>query len=134
MSFVRLREDVRRRAEQCCEYCRFHEHHLPLWPFHLEHIVAGQHGGSDELANLAWSCQRCNLRKGTNLSTLDPDSGSVVRLFHPRQHVWADHFALADDGCLQGLTPVGRATVRLLQMNSRERVELRRMLVSQGVW
>lgn len=65
-----LRQHVRDRAGARCEYCRFHEEHLPLWSFHLEHIVAEQHGGTDESENLAWSCQRCNLHKGTNLSAM----------------------------------------------------------------
>jgi len=33
-----------------------------------------------------------------------------------------------------GLTPVGRATVRLLQMNTKERLELRGMLLDDGTW
>ena len=131
---ARVRREVRSRAHRRCEYCGFHEDHLPIWPFHLEHIVAEQHGGSDEPGNLAWSCQRCNLRKGTNLSARDPDSGIVVPLFHPRSDAWPAHFELAPDGNIRALTPVGRATAALLQMNARERVALRRLLISRGDW
>ncbi len=63
-----LRQLIRERAGARCEYCRFHEEHLSLWPFHLDHIVARQHQGSAGPANLAWACQRCNLLKGTNLA------------------------------------------------------------------
>ena len=129
-----LRQHVRDRAGARCEYCRFHEEHLLLWPFHLEHIVAEQHGGADELENLAWSCQRCNLHKGTNLSAIDPDSGLVVRLFHPRRDVWPEHFALEGGGRIRGVTPAGRATVWLLRMNAAERIEIRRLLISTGRW
>lgn len=37
---------------------------------------------------------------------------------------WPEHFAM-DGGKVIGLTPAGRATVRLLQMNAPRRVELR---------
>lgn len=83
------------------------------------------------MENLAWSCQRCNLRKGTNLSGVDPDSAAVVKLFHPRQDAWAGHFQLRA-GRILGLTPTGRATAWLLQMNVAERVELRQFLVGTG--
>ena len=36
----RTRRLVRVRAGRRCEYCRFHEDDLPLWPFHLDHIIA----------------------------------------------------------------------------------------------
>ncbi len=45
-------------------------------------------------------------------------------LFNPRQDRWEDHFVFAS-GELAGVTPVGRATVRLLNMNAEHRVELR---------
>ena len=129
-----VRQAVRDRAGSRCEYCGFREEHLPLWPFHREHVVAEQHGGTDALENLAWSCQRCNLRKGTNLSGIDPDSGSVVRLFHPRTDAWSENFVADGDGRIRGSSPIGRATVWLLQMNSLERVEMRRLLLSAGRW
>jgi HNH endonuclease len=119
-----LREFVQRRAENRCEYCR-----LPsasqLLPFHIEHIVAKQHGGTDNANNLAWACGRCNAFKGTNLSSIDPETGAIVALFHPRLDLWQSHFTI-EEAEIIGLSPSGRATVRLLQMNSRRRVELRR--------
>jgi hypothetical protein len=122
-----LRAFVRARAGDCCEYCRL-PHAAQRLPFHVEHIVAKQHGGSDDFDNLAWSCDRCNAYKGPNLSSIDPNSGSVVALFHPRQDVWQDHF-VARDALIEGKSPAGRATVRLLQFNARQRVELRRELL-----
>ena len=90
----RIRRLVRDRAGRRCEYCRFHELDLPLWPFHLDHIIAEQHARLDDPANLAWACQRCNLFKGTNLSAIDPDSTQVVRVFHPRAERWEAHFTI----------------------------------------
>jgi hypothetical protein len=129
----RLRQLVRERAGRRCEYCRFHEEHLPLWPFHLDHVVAQKHRGPANLENLAWACQRCNLCKGTNLTSVDPDSTKVVRLFNPRLDHWEDHF-VKDGPRIVGLTAKGRATVWLLQMNCEERVELRAELIAAGMW
>src|SRR5437667_11798964 len=88
--------------------------------------VAKQHRGSDEADNLALACHQCNLHKGTNLSSFDPDTNEFVRLFHPRRDRWSDHFKL-DGALVVGLTPAGRTTAWLLQMNSDERLEWRRV-------
>lgn len=77
------------------------------------------------------TCDRCNLHKGTNLSSIDPETDEIVQLFHPRQHQWDEHFALIGPE-IHGLTPTERATVRLLQMNSEHRVELRSWLLLSG--
>lgn len=79
---------VRSRAAQRCEYCQLHERDLPLFPFHIEHIIARKHRGTDDPDNLAWSCHHCNLGKSSNLSGIDPKTGRVVPLFNPRQHRW----------------------------------------------
>lgn len=128
-----LRQSVRERACGRCEYCHFRETHLPYWPFHLEHIVARQHGGVDDAANLAWACPRCNACKGTNLSAVDPDSAEIVRLFNPRSDRWAEHFALRGNRII-GLTTTCRVTVWLLQMNTEARLKLRGMLLDDGLW
>ena len=86
-----IRQEVRRQANFRCESCQIRERHLPYFDFHLDHILARQHGGGDDPSNLAWSCQECNLLKGTNLSGFDPDTGTVVRLFHPREDKWEQH-------------------------------------------
>jgi len=79
---------------------------------------------SDEPSTLALACDRCNAYKGPNLTSLDPDTNAIVPLFNPRQDIWGDHFAVRG-GRISGLTPKGRATVRLLNMNAPRRVELR---------
>lgn len=120
----RTRGLVRARAGNACEYCRLPQFATPLIVFHVEHIVPKQHGGSDDPASLALACDRCNVHKGPNLTSIDPDTGAVVPLFHPRNHCWDDHFILRE-GCVIGVTPAGRATARLLNMNAPRRVELR---------
>ncbi len=120
-----LRELVRRRAGDRCEYCGIPREATPLIPFHVEHIIARQHDGAAHPDNLALACDRCNAYKGPNLSGVDPDTGEIVSLFHPRAHVWTDHFVFRE-GEIFGLTPTGRATAQLLHMNARRRVELRK--------
>ncbi len=119
-----LREIVRRRAGDSCEYCRIPQEATPLIPFHVEHIVSSQNGGSDDRAGLALAYDRCNAYKGPNLTSIDPETRTVVALFNPREGVWDQHFAI-QGGYILGLTPTGRATVRLLNMNAPRRVELR---------
>jgi len=126
-----FRRFVRQRAGNRCEYCRLHQRHDRLHPFHIEHIIARQHRGSDEPNNLALACHQCNLHKGTNLSSFDPDTNEIVRLFHPRRDRWADHFKL-DGPLVVGITAAGRTTAWLLQMNSDERLEWRRVLLALG--
>jgi hypothetical protein len=101
------------------------------WPFHVDHVIARQHEGSDELENLCWACSRCNLSKGTNLATVE--AGQTVLLFRPRFDRWDDHFRVEGDRII-GLTPTGRETVRLLAMNSSARIELRQRLAALGDW
>jgi hypothetical protein len=121
---VSLRRQVVERAGERCEYCNLPQSSFPLVSFHVEHVVAKQHGGTDELINLCLSCHWCNLFKGPNLSTLV--DGKLTRLFHPRKDHWSDHFA-AIEGSIRGITIIGIATVRLLNMNDPDRVELRRL-------
>lgn len=123
MSPGSLREFVRSRAEGRCEYCQLPElEELP--PHHLEHIVARQHGGTDQPDNLAWACRRCNLFKGPNLTAIDPDSSEIVPLFHPRRDDWFVHFEVKASRII-GRTPADRATVVLLNMNDSRRLTLR---------
>ena len=115
---------VRARAGGRCEYCHIRSVSLPHLVFHVEHVVPRQHLGTDELMNLALACDRCNFHKGTNLSAIDPISNQVVRVFNPREQIWDEHFEISDHRII-GLTDVGRATVRLLNMNAENRVQLR---------
>jgi hypothetical protein len=129
---AQLRNYVSQRAADRCEYCRLPQDAV-VATFHVDHVIARQHqdSSSETPDQFALACDRCNLYKGTNLSSIDPASGEVVLLFNPRQDAWSDHFRM--EGPLQmGRTPTGRATVRLLQMNAQNRVELRASLLSEG--
>src|SRR5438034_5387039 len=106
------RELIRQRAARRREYCHFPDRALDL-PFHVEHIVASVHLIDDSVENLAWACPRCNLRKGTNLSTIDFETGERVDLFNPRIMIWDEHFAIRD-GYVIGMSACGRGTAHLL--------------------
>lgn len=62
--------------------------------------------------------------QGPDLAGIDPETREVARLFYPREDSWDDHFVLRE-GQVFGITPTGRATVRLLNMNAPRRLELR---------
>jgi hypothetical protein len=111
-----LRRLVRQRAEGRCEYCRVHEDCL-LLPHEPDHIIAARHGGETSPQNLALACYDCNRLKGPNIASADPQSREVVRLFDPRRDRWAEHFRL-EGVRIVPLTPEGRATVLLLELNS----------------
>ena len=125
-----LRNLVRRRAGDCCEYCLLSQKYSHR-THHIEHIIAKQHGGTNEIDNLALACHRCNLNKGPNLSGLDPQTGETVPLFHPRRDRWVEHFEFRGPR-IEGLTAVGRTTVQLLAMNDARRIELRAEMLARG--
>ena len=128
-----LRNIVRQRAGNRCEYCHLRYDHFDVVEFHVEHIIARQHGGTDDPLNLAFACGRCNRTKGPNLSSLDSDTGNMVRLFHPRSDTWVHHFSLRG-ALIVGLTPEGRATVQLLKLNETKRVQTRSTLIALGLF
>jgi hypothetical protein len=125
-------EEVRRRAGGVCEYCRLpqagHES-----PFQIDHIIARQHRGGDELDNLALACFNCNTYKGPNIASLDPSSHQIVRLFNPRRDQWSDHFTYY--GALAvGRTPIGQATINVLNINHPDAVAIREALIAEGAF
>lgn len=85
------RNAVAERAGRCCEYC-FSQELLSHDDFAVEHIRPRVEGGSDDLANLAWSCQGCNNRKFTAQEAIDPTTRRVASLYNPRSDSWRDHF------------------------------------------
>jgi 5-methylcytosine-specific restriction endonuclease McrA len=126
----KTRDYVRSRAGGRCEYCLLRQEQTGL-AHHIEHIVAKQHGGTDDTDNLALACNRCNACKGPNLTGIDSETSSLVPLFHPRQDSWEEHFEF-QQARIVGKTPKGRATVSVLQMNDERRLERRAELLALG--
>jgi len=120
------------RAVHRCEYCLVPQQ-ADVLPFHIDHIIAQQHGGETVSSNLALACYACNLHKGPNLSGRDPRTRKIVRLFDPRRHTWQRHFRW-NGPVLVGRSAIGRATVVTLGINLPHRVELRQFLIGEGTF
>lgn len=115
-----LRQAVTQRAAERCEYCQLPAR-LSFFPHEVDHIIALKHGGQSDLENLALSCWRCNRHKGTDLGSFDPETQQFCFLFNPRTQTWSEHFCMTS-GQIQGLTPTGRTTAQLLQLNRSDRI------------
>ena len=94
--------------------------------------VARQHGGLTVLENLALACLHCNRHKGPNIAGADPNTGELVRLFHPRLDHWNEHFEWAGAE-LAGRTTVGRVTIHVLAINDADFLAVREALVEERV-
>jgi hypothetical protein len=127
-----LRQTVRKRAGDCCEYCQLPQS-LTTLPHEVDHIVARKHGGPTKPGNLCLACYLCNGYKGPNIAGIDPESEELSRLFHPREDTWRQHFRW-EGPLLVGTTPLGRATIAVLRINLPERVEHRRLLIAADVF
>ena len=122
-----LRRLVEKRANHRCEYCLLAVG-VAFFPHEVDHVIAEKHGGATNADNLAFACWRCNRFKGTDLGSFDPQTGTFSFLFNPRTQIWVEHFML-ENLMLVGLTPEGRTTVSLLQLNSDERIAERQRLL-----
>jgi len=125
-----LRRLVIERARERCEYCLIHQDDTPF-SHHLDHLTPLKHGGQTTSENLALACLECNRYKGSDLTTIDPETGEITSLFNPRLQVWAEHFELRDEQII-GQTSIGRATVVLLRLNNRTRLIQRQVLIDSG--
>lgn len=113
---VALRRSVIELSKGKCEYCTLHQD-FSIYTHEIDHVIAMKHGGRTVIENLALSCLSCNRHKGSDLTSFDPVTGDVTRLFDPRSQVWAEHFEL-DRGRIRGLSAIGRTTVMLLKFNT----------------
>jgi len=121
-----LRRLVEERANYCCEYCLLPAN-VTFFSHEIDHIIAQKHGGITDADNLALTCWRCNRHKGSDLGSFDPETGEFSFLFNPRTQQWNEHFT-REKSTILGLTAEGRTTVKLLQMNTQERLAERRRL------
>jgi len=124
-----LRQLVSDRAQGRCEYCLLHQD-FSIYTHEVDHIIAQKHDGQTTAANLALSCLSCNRHKGTDLATFDPTTGEITLLFHPRSQIWAEHFMLSN-GRIEGATPAGRGTAKLLRFNTPTRILERQLLMAE---
>ena len=127
-----FRRQVEARAGSRCEYCLLPAS-VAFYPHEVDHVVARKHGGDTTLANLAFACWRCNRHKGTDLTSFDPETNALTHLFDPRSSPWPEHFTF-QAGLLLGMSAEGRTTLRLLQINTAERIAERLRLVALGLY
>jgi HNH endonuclease len=99
----------------------------------LDHVIAVKRRGPTIAGNLAWACYDCSKHKSCNISGIDPRTGKITRLFHPRLHKWTTHFRW-DGPILVGRTDIGRATVEVLEVNLPHRLAVRQTLIDEGVF
>jgi HNH endonuclease len=126
----KLRAEAASRAGFRCEYCLIHEDDAGF-PHQADHIMSVKHGGATHSTNLAYACVLCNRHKGSDIASIDPGSGELVKLFNPRLDNWSDHFQV-DAGWIIPISKCGEATTRLLRLNAPERMAERRMLQALG--
>ncbi|HMB96415.1 MAG TPA: HNH endonuclease signature motif containing protein [Tepidisphaeraceae bacterium] len=127
-----LEREVWNRAGDCCEYC-----HVPAsaykTPFQIDHVIALKHGGITVSENLALSCFHCNQHKGPNIAGIDPQTSSMIQLFHPRRDRWLDHFQILSNGQLLARSAIGRVTIAVLNINNPAAVSSRAWLIAEGL-
>jgi hypothetical protein len=128
-ALVRL---VKQRAGGRCEYCLLPQA-ASRAPFEIDHIRSRKHRGASVAGNLALSCVYCNGYKGPNLSGVDPETGKVTGLFHPRRHKWSYHFRY-EGGVLVGRTAIGRTTIDVLRINLPNLAAIRELLIEDGMF
>ncbi len=127
-----IRRQVIERARGFCEYCRT-DSDFSDSPFDVEHIIPISQKGVTELDNLALACHGCNLNKSDKTEGFDTVSGKISRLFNPRTDNWNEHFGWTQDYLIVvGLTPVGRVTVEIMQLNRKGLINQREMLYIFG--
>lgn len=116
-----------------CEYCHLPDEIIPhgLW---IDHIIPRAKGGTNDPSNLCVCCASCNQAKRTSVNGYDPLTKATIPLFNPRRDSWNNHFRWSEDHTvIEGLTPIGRATVVELRMNRSQIIKLRRLLIRFGI-
>jgi hypothetical protein len=125
------RQQIFADANHRCEYCRTSRRVMGM-PLVIDHIIPRSLGGGDEPDNLAAACYRCNEFKRAKTHDLDPTTGELAPLFHPRQQVWLEHFQWVNGGLhIAGITPTGRVTVVALRLNNEYVVEARALWIAR---
>ncbi len=128
----KLKAKIREQAGHRCGYCQSSQRYV-LGLLEIDHIIPQAHGGTNDQENLWLACRLCNGFKATQTQAYDPITQQQVKLFQPRQQIWAEHFKWSEDGTqIIGLTPCGRATVVALQLNHIIAVTVRHEWVAAG--
>jgi hypothetical protein len=102
-------------------------------PMELDHLIPESRGGRTVRSNLWLACPQCNGYKGGRVTARDPLTRKTVPLFNPRRDHWTEHFRWTHGGLqIEGISPIGRASVAALKMNLRIRVGAREVWIAAG--
>ncbi|MDZ8186478.1 MAG: HNH endonuclease [Nostoc sp. ChiSLP02] len=116
---------------RCC-YCLTTEANSGI-PMSYDHIQPRSKGGEATFENLCLACRSCNEFKADSIESIDPLTGETTPLFNPRTQKWSNHFTWSSDATkIEGLTPIGRATIVCLRMNNPVIVVARRRWTISG--
>ena len=127
-----VRREVADRAQNHCEYCLLDQRDA-LYKHEVDHIIPEKHRGQTVLDNLCLACLECNRYKGSNFGSFAPETGQVALLFNPRRQIWREHFRL-NAARIIPLSPEGRVTVFILNVNDELRVQERWALIRAGTY
>lgn len=127
-----LRRYVVNRAHRMCEYCLFPDA-FGVLRYEIDHVIARKHLGRTVAENLAYACAFCNVAKGSDIGSIHWPSGEFIRFFNPRADRWLSHFRLWKSR-IEGITPIGIVTARLLEFNRPSRLKERKILISGGLF
>ncbi|MBH8563920.1 HNH endonuclease [Nostoc sp. CENA67] len=129
---VELQREIRNHFKDCCAYCHTAES-LTVTNFEFKHIIPRSANGETLFENLCLACPSCNRYKASRQTALDPTTQQEVKLFHPQQQLWSEHFTWNENATeIIGITPVGRATISALKMNRPQLTRVRKMWVKMG--
>jgi hypothetical protein len=129
---IDLREEVKLRANKCCEYCKSQDKYSPT-DFTIDHITPESLDGTSDFENLAYACFLCNRLKSNKLKSFDTISQKWMPLYNPRTDVWDEHFAWSEDAThILGITTIGRCTVKERKLNRDKLIEYRNCLILFG--
>lgn len=129
---IDLRERVAAQARHRCGYCLTAETIVGT-PMEIDHLIPESLGGLTEEQNLWLACSLCNKHKGPNSAGIDPATGQLAGLFHPRRQRRERHF-FWDGPILAGRTRGARATIHVLAINDPDLVAFRAELMEEGAF
>lgn len=109
-------DELRKQYDYACGYCQVTEVSVG-GELTIDHFRPRVSGGSDDIDNLVYACQRCNSYKHSFWPT-DEDIRQGNRLLHPLREDLSLHMRLNyATGKLEPLAPSGRFHITLLQLN-----------------
>lgn len=128
LPYAEYRQPLREDFCWACAYCSLTELESKGQGFHIDHYDPKAAGGSDDYANLCYSCQACNNKKKDWKSPRSLVCKGYyplrIDLEDPRPHIESSS---SEDGLAQHLTETGRFNIELFDLNRWALREVRRL-------